>query len=69
MSEFFKPEITLLYCGRGLIEGEYLPEGMKKSNGFKVRFVMMPCSCKVETGYLQESCEISAKPDRRSRDG
>ena len=57
MSDIFQPEITLLYCGCGLADGEYLPEGAKKVNGFKVRFVMMSCSCKVESGYLLKLIE------------
>ena len=57
MSERFEPEITVLYCGRGLVRDDYLPEGMKRDNGFKVRFVMMPCSSKVESGYLVKLIE------------
>lgn len=57
MSDSLEPNITLLYCGRGLTEGDYLPEGTKKGNGFKARFVMLPCSCKVESGYLVKLIE------------
>ncbi|MBT4510654.1 MAG: hydrogenase iron-sulfur subunit [Chloroflexi bacterium] len=60
MSQFYEPEITLLYCGRGLAEGEYLPEGTKKGNGFKSRFVMLACSCKVEPGYFIKLIEEGA---------
>ena len=57
MSEPFEPEITVLYCGRGLAQGDYLSEGTKRGNGFKVRFAMMPCSSKVESGYLVKLIE------------
>ena len=60
MNEAFKPEITLLYCGSGLSAGEYLPEGAKKYDGFKARYVMVPCSCKVEAGYLLKLFEEGA---------
>ena len=52
MSEPFQPEILLLYCGNVLADGDHLPEGVKKRSGFKVRFVRMPCSSKIETRYL-----------------
>ena len=52
MNEFFEPEILVLYCGRGLSKQDYLSEGTKKSSGFKARFIMLPCSSKVETGHL-----------------
>ena len=60
MNMLFEPEITMLYCGRGLAEGEYLPEGTKKGNGFKSRFVELACSCKVESGYLVKLIEEGA---------
>ena len=60
MSETFEPEIVLLYCGRSLAEGEYLSEGMKKCSGFKARFVMLPCSSKVEVVYLVKLIEQGA---------
>lgn len=60
MDEFFKPEIIVLYCGYGLADGEHLPEGVVKSNGCRARFVMMPCSCKVESGYLLKLFEGGA---------
>ena len=57
MSEVSEPEILLVYCGRTLANGEYLPEGTQNGPGFKVRFVMMPCSSKIETGYLVKLIE------------
>ncbi|MDY6843035.1 MAG: hydrogenase iron-sulfur subunit [Thermodesulfobacteriota bacterium] len=52
MNEFIEPEILVLYCGHSLVKGEYLSEGTIKGSGFRARFIMMPCSSKVETGYL-----------------
>lgn len=60
MSESFEPEITVLYCGRGLAHEDYLSEGAKRGNGFKVRFAMMACSSKVESGYLIKLIEEGA---------
>jgi len=52
MNDVFEPEILLIYCGRALANGEYLPEGLQSGAGFTVRFVMTPCSSKIETRYL-----------------
>jgi coenzyme F420-reducing hydrogenase delta subunit len=60
MSEPFEPEIVILYCGRSLAVGNHLPEGTRKASGFKVRFVMIPCSSKIETGYLIKLIEQGA---------
>jgi len=57
MNEVYHPEIVVLYCGRSLIKGEYLPEGTKKLSGCNARFVQMPCSSKIETGYLVKLIE------------
>lgn len=60
MSEVFEPEVLLVYCGKALADGEYLPEGLQSGVGFKVRFVMMPCSSKIETRYLIKLVEQGA---------
>ena len=60
MSEVFEPEVLIVYCGRALETGEYLPEGLQSGAGFKVRFVMMPCSSKIETRYLIKLVEQGA---------
>ncbi len=59
-SEKFEPEIVVLYCGRSLANHDCLPEGTKRGAGFKVRFVMMPCSSKIETYYLVKLIEQGA---------
>ena len=72
MSSVFEPEIVLLYCGRTLAGGDALPEGARRGNGFKVRFVMMPCSSKIETRDLvklveqgADAVEVVACPGKR----
>jgi coenzyme F420-reducing hydrogenase delta subunit len=60
MSDIFEPEILLIYCGNTIANNDYLPEGTKKVAGFKVRFVKMPCSSKIETRYLVKLIEQGA---------
>ncbi|MCJ7522377.1 MAG: hydrogenase iron-sulfur subunit [Dehalococcoidia bacterium] len=60
MSDVFEPEILLIYCGKALASDSYLPEGAKQCEGFKVRFVMMPCSSKIETRNLIKLIEEGA---------
>jgi coenzyme F420-reducing hydrogenase delta subunit len=57
MSDAVDLEITVLYCGRGLEEGGYVSEETKQGAGFRARFVMMPCTGKVEVGYLMKLIE------------
>ncbi len=52
MGNHFEPEIVVLYCGRSLAEGTRLSESKKKGSGYKVRFIMLPCSSKVEVDHL-----------------
>lgn len=74
MSDVFEPEVLLLYCGRALADGGPLPEGARRGGGFKVRFVMMPCSSKIETRHLiklieegADAVEVVACPGRECR--
>jgi coenzyme F420-reducing hydrogenase delta subunit len=74
MSDVFEPEVLLLYCGRALADGNPLPEGARSGSGFKVRFVMMPCSSKIETRHLiklieqgADAVEVVACPGRECR--
>jgi len=74
MSDVFEPEVLLLYCGRALADGGRLPEGGERGDGFKVRFVMMPCSSKIETRHLiklveqgADAVEVVACPGRECR--
>ena len=57
MNEAFEPDVLVLYCGRSLKKGEHLAEGAKSSSGFRARFIMVPCSSKIETGYLVKLIE------------
>jgi len=57
MSEPFEPEIMVLYCGHTLAGGDRPPEVMKHASGFKARFIMMPCSSKIEPGHLVKLIE------------
>ena len=60
MSDVFEPEVVLLYCGRALADGDRLPEGVRSGSGFRVRFVMMPCSSKIEIAHLIKLIEQGA---------
>ncbi len=57
MSENFEPEILVLYCGRVLADGNYLPEGTRRFADFSARFVMVPCSSKILPQYLVKPIE------------
>jgi coenzyme F420-reducing hydrogenase delta subunit len=60
MSEAFEPEILVLYCRKALGSEDYLPEGTRREAGYRARFIMMPCSSKIETGYLVKLVEQGA---------
>ena len=60
MNQAFEPEVILIYCGSTLNGDNHLSEGIKKGSGFKARFVMMPCSSKIETEYLLKLIEQGA---------
>ena len=60
MSEPFEPEILVLYCGHTVGQGDRLSEGTKTGPGFKARFIMMPCSSKVEVAHLVKLIEQGA---------
>lgn len=60
LSKSFEPNIVALYCRRALANHDHLPEGVKKCSGFRVKFVMIPCSSQVETSYLIKLIEQGA---------
>jgi len=60
MKESFEPEIVLLYCGRSLARNNNLSEGTRQGSGFRARFVMMPCSSKIEPQHLLKLIEQGA---------
>jgi len=74
MSNGFEPDILLIYCSKALADNSHLPEGAKQCQGFKVRFVMMPCSSKIETRNLiklieegADAVEVVACPGKQCR--
>jgi coenzyme F420-reducing hydrogenase delta subunit len=60
MKTDFEPEVILIFCNGALNGDSYLPEGVKRGSGFKARFIRMPCSSKIETGYLVKLIERGA---------
>jgi len=57
MKESFEPEIVVLYCGGSLARNNSLSEGTRRGSGFRTRFVMMPCSSKIEPQHLLKLIE------------
>ena len=57
MSDTYKPYIVVIYCGQSLADSEHIPEGTREGDNFDSRFVMMPCSSKIETRYLVKLVE------------
>lgn len=52
-----EPEIVVLYCQNVLRPGERLGEGIRAAEGFRARFVSLPCSIKVEVYHLVKYLE------------
>jgi coenzyme F420-reducing hydrogenase delta subunit len=48
----FEPEILLLYCRNCVAEGVDPDEVSRAVSGFKSRYVVMPCSSKVEASHV-----------------
>lgn len=55
-----KPEIVVLYCGRGRGDGAPLPEGMTDYGDYLARFIEVPCSSEVRTEFLVKLIEDGA---------
>ena len=60
MNEPFEPEVLVLYCGRSLAQNQHLSETPKKGPDFRARFIMMPCSSKIDPGDLVKLIESGA---------
>jgi coenzyme F420-reducing hydrogenase delta subunit len=60
MKNGFEPEIVVLYCQNALKAGERLGEGTRLCPGFRVRFVALPCSSKIEVYHLVKHLERGA---------
>jgi coenzyme F420-reducing hydrogenase delta subunit len=48
----FEPEIVVLYCQNCLAQNEEANRKHNIGSGFKSRFLMMPCSSKVEVSHV-----------------
>jgi F420-non-reducing hydrogenase iron-sulfur subunit len=53
----FEPELILLYCKQVLAQTAKPFEGMLPGKGFSARFVVMPCSSKMEPPHLLKVLE------------
>jgi coenzyme F420-reducing hydrogenase delta subunit len=60
MTDLFVPEIVVLYCGRVIRADVHLSEIRKNGEGFRARFVMLPCSSKAEVGHFVKLIEEGA---------
>ena len=60
MNEPFEPAVLVLYCGRSLGDNQRLSETPKKGPDFRARFIMMPCSSKIDPGDLIKLIENGA---------
>ncbi|MBE0480787.1 MAG: hydrogenase iron-sulfur subunit [Dehalococcoidia bacterium] len=57
MSNSFQPDILVLCCGSALAAGSLLPEGYRNEEGFRARFVRLPCGSKLESVNLVKLIE------------
>jgi coenzyme F420-reducing hydrogenase delta subunit len=52
MMKHAEKEVIVFYCGRTVKSGVHLPEGINRTEGCRIRYVMLPCSSKIETRAL-----------------
>lgn len=57
MSSPFEPEIVVLYCQHSTDPAVNLPNSYRSRPGFQARFVIMPCSSKVEIEHVVKILE------------
>ena len=48
----FEPDVVVLYCRNCVAEGVDAAEASRTVSGFKPRYVVMPCSSKVEASHV-----------------
>ena len=48
----FKPEIVVLYCQHCVSKSADMKKNQNETSGVKTRFLMMPCSSKVEPSHV-----------------
>ena len=49
MTQHTEEELVVFYCGRAVKPGVYLSEGINRTAGCRIRYVMLPCTSKIET--------------------
>ena len=60
MTATLKPEIVVLYCGRGRGDSAPLPEGLTSYGDYFARFIEVPCSSEIRTEFLVKLIESGA---------
>jgi coenzyme F420-reducing hydrogenase delta subunit len=70
----FEPDVVVLYCQHCVAEDADVAAAAKSVSGFKPRFVVMPCSSKVEASHALRLLEQGADgvavvgcPEKRCR--
>jgi len=70
----FEPEVVLLYCQHSLGDDSDITTAVKKTLGFSVQPVMMPCSSKIEVSYIlkilergADAVQVAACPAKKCR--
>ncbi len=56
----FEPEVVVLYCQYSVARDADIPAAEKQATGFKVRYILLPCSSKVEVPHLLKILEKGA---------
>lgn len=70
----FDPDVVVLYCQNCVAEGADAAAVSKSVSGFKPRFVVMPCSSKVEASHVlklldegADGVQVVGCPENRCR--
>ena len=57
MIQHAEKEVVVFYCGRAVKPGVHLSEGINRTAGYRIRYVMLPCSSKIEVPALLKLIE------------
>ena len=57
MIQHAEKEVVVFYCGRAVKPGVHLSEGINRTAGCRIRYVMLPCSSKIEVPALLKLIE------------
>ena len=57
MTQHTEKEVVVFYCGRAVKPGVQLAEGNNRTTGCRIRYVMLPCSSKIEVPALLKLIE------------